>query len=228
MPTTITALLIIVVAVFPGMFGNRIYQVIVGIDWRERDFQVIIRLAGFSIIGAVLYSIVANISGFLPPPIHLIPSSYESLSNNPEELVQIIYPYIGHLIGGLLSGVLAAIAVLILAKFSSATAYPGAWDDFIRRQVPNHWVIIGLKNGDVYAGKIKTADLSVSKDERDVVLEEPCLYDKNSMNYQSLNYQYIFIPSDNLYSLAVVHDSKTDHRLIPIGENLFNGGIENE
>jgi len=228
MPTTITALIIIIVAIFPGVLGNRAYQVIVGIDWRDKDFQVILRLAGFSVIGAVLYSIVADMSDFFPLPLHLIPSSYESLADNPENLLKIIYPYIGHLVGGFVAGVLAALAVLLLSKFSSTTAYPGAWDDFIRKHVPKHWVIIGLKNGDVYAGKIKTADLSVSKEERDIVLEEPCLYEKISGNYRSLNYQYIFIPSDNLYSLAVVHDSKLDKRIIEVGENLFKGDVDND
>lgn len=127
MPTTITALIIIVVAIFPGVLGNRAYQVLVGIDWREKEFQVILRLAGFSIIGAVIYSIVADLSSFLPLPLHLIPSSYESLSSSPENLLKIIYPYIGHLICGFIAGVLAALGVLLLAKCSSTTAYPGAW-----------------------------------------------------------------------------------------------------
>ena len=227
MPTTITALLIILVAIFPGVLGNRVYQVLVGIDWREKEFQVILRLAGFSVVGAVIYSIVADLSGFLPLPLHLIPSSYESLSSNPEKLLQIIYPYIGHLIGGFVAGVLAAWGVILLAKCSSSTAYPGAWDDFVRKYVPKHWVIVGLKNGDVYAGKIKSADLSVGKDDRDIVLEEPCSYESGTGNYCSLSYQYMFIPSENLYSLAVIHDPKLDKRIMPVGENLFNGGNNN-
>lgn len=227
MPTTITALIIIIVAIFPGVLGNRVYQAIVGIDWRDKEFQVILRLTGFSVVGAVLYSVVADLASFLPLPLHLIPRSYESLSDRPEALLKIIYPYIGHLVGGFVAGVLAALAVLLLAKISSTTAYPGAWDDFIRKHVSKHWVIIGLKNGDVYAGKIKTADLSVSKDERDIILEEPCLYEESTGNYRSLNYQYIFIASENLYSLAVVHDSKLDKRILRVGENLFNGEDDN-
>lgn len=227
MPTTITAIVITIVAIFPGVLGNRAYQAIVGIDWRDKEFQVILRLAGFSVVGAVLYSIAADLTSFLPLPLHLIPSSYESLSDSPENLLKIIYPYIGHLVGGFIAGVLAALAVLLLAKISSTTAYPGAWDDFIRKHVSKHWVIIGLKNGDVYAGKIKTADLSVSKDERDIILEEPCLYEDKTGNYRSLNYQYIFIASENLYSLAVVHDSKLDKRIVAVGENLFIGEDDN-
>lgn len=228
MPTTITALIIIIVAIFPGVLGNKAYQMIVGIDWRDKEFQVIIRLTGFSIVGAVLYTIVANLVNFLPLPLHLIPSSYGSISDNPNNLLKIIYPYVGHLIGGFISGVLAALAVLLLSKISSTTAFPAAWDDFIRKHVSKHWVIIGLNNGDIYAGKIKTADLSVSKDERDIVLEEPCLYERETGNYRSLNYQYMFIPSDNLYSLAVVHDPKIDKRIISVGENLFKGKDEND
>jgi hypothetical protein len=227
MPTTITAIIITIVAIFPGVLGNRAYQTIVGIDWRDKEFQVILRLAGFSVIGAVLYSIAADFISFLPLPIHLIPGSYKDLSNDPTYLMKIIYPYIGHLFGGFIAGILAAFGMILLSKCSSRTAFPGAWDDFIRKQVSKHWVIIGLKNGDVYAGKIKTADLSVSKEERDIILEEPCLYEKNRSNYKSLNYQCVFIASENLYSLAVIHDSKLDQRLVPVGEYLFIEGGEN-
>ncbi len=227
MPTTITALIIIIVAVFPGVLGNRAYQTIVGINWRDKEFQVILRLAGFSVIGLVLYSIAADLTGFLPLPLHLLPNSYESLSDNPSYLLNIIYPYMGHLFGGFIAGIIGALGMILLSKISSQTAYPGAWDDFIRKHVSKHWVIIGLKNGDVYAGKIKTADLSVSKEERDIILEEPCLYEKEKANYNSLNYQYMFIASDTIYSIAVIHDSKLDQRLVPVGEYLFIGENDN-
>ena len=164
---------------------------------------------------------------FLPLPLHLIPNSYESISVNPENLTNILYPYIGHLVGGFFAGVLAAVGMLSLSKISSITAYPAAWDNFIRKQVPEHWVIVGLKNGDVYAGRISNADLSVSKDERDIVLEEPCLYEEDTGNYSSLNYQYMFIPSENVYSIAVVHDSTLDKRIVAVGEKLFRGEDNN-
>lgn len=224
MPNTIIPLFIIIVAIFPGVLGNKVYQAIVGIDWRDKDFQTILRLAGFSIVGAVFYSILADWSSFLPLPLHLIPSSYVSLSDKPHNLVIIIYPYIGHLIGGSIAGLLAALSNLLLAKIFSTTPYPAAWDDFIRKQVSKHWVIIGMKNGEVYAGKIRTADLSVSSEDRDLILEEPCIYYKNGnkANYRAVNYQYIFIPAENLYSIAVVYDSNIDKkRIIEVGENLF-------
>lgn len=223
MPTTISALIIIIVAIFPGLLGNIAYRMIIGVDWRAKEFQVIIRLIGFSIIGAVLYSIAADMVSFLPPPLHLMPGSYESLTENPENLNKIIYPYIGHLAGGFIAGVLAALGMHLVAKFSPATAYPSAWDGFIREQVPEHWVIIGLKSGDVYAGKIKSVDLSVSKGERDVVLEEPCLYEQKTGNYRALGHQYMFIPSENLYSLAVIHNPMIDERVVTIGTYLFKG-----
>lgn len=75
MPTTITALIIIIVAIFPGVLGNKAYQMLVGINWREKEFQVLLRLAGFSVIGAVLYTIASDLIDFLPPPLHLLPSS---------------------------------------------------------------------------------------------------------------------------------------------------------
>ena len=131
------------------------------------------------------------------------------------------------MVAGFIAGILAAWGIRLLAKISSATAYPAAWDDLVRTCAPKHWVIVGLTNGDVYAGKLKTADLSVSKDDRDIVLEEPCIFDKGINNYQSLNYQYLFIPSENLYSLAIIYSPETDKRLIPIGETLFIGENDN-
>lgn len=228
MPSTITAIFIIIVAIFPGVLGNKIYQIVVGHDWRNKEFQIVLRLVGFSVIGAVIYSIVADLISFLPLPIHLIPDTYSHLTDSPKSILTIVYPYLGHLAGGFVAGLLAAWSILLLAKISSSTAYPGAWDDFIRKHVSKHWVIIGLKNGDVYAGKIKSADLSVSKNDRDIVLEEPCLFKKDINNYESLNYQYIFISSENLYSLAVVYDSSLDTRLIPVGEALFKGENKND
>ena len=65
MPTTITALLIITIAVFPGLIGDRVYQFIVGVDWREKEFRTILRLIGFSVIGVVIYSIAHSIIGFV-------------------------------------------------------------------------------------------------------------------------------------------------------------------
>jgi len=189
MPTSISALLIIVIAIFPGTLGNNVYRRLIGVDWREKEFRTIVRLIGFSVVGVVLYSIVAEFLDW-PPALHLFPNTYINFS--PEYLEKILPPYIGHLSAGFLTGIIAAGANRLISKFSFASAYPSAWDDFIRALVPRHWVIISLSSGEVYAGKIKVADSAVAEAERDIVLEEPCQYIENSKEYVALNYQYLY------------------------------------
>lgn len=222
MPVDLTALLIALVAIFPGIIGNKIYKAIVGIYWQEQDYQSIMRLLGFSVMGIILYSITSSYFMLLPPT-HIFPSVYKNIApNNINTLF--IYPYIGHLTGGAISGLMGAWVAKGLAYFSSSSAYPSAWDDFIRKHVPNHWVVVSLTSGEVYAGKLISANLSVSQKERDIILEEPCEYDYKNNNYTASNYQHIFIPASLLHSIAVVHESSIDSRMIPIGDKLFDEG----
>ena len=99
---------------------------------------------------------------------------------------------------------------------------------FIRKYVPDHWVVLGLESGEIYAGKLKIADTSSTNEERDLVLEEPALYNSDTGEYISTSYQYMFIKSKNLYSIATVHEPTIDKRVVPIGNTLFTGGENNE
>jgi len=227
MPTSITALLIIIIAVFPGLIGDRVYQFIVGVDWREKEFRTVLRLIGFSVVGVAIYSLVADLFGW-PIASHLFPQSYENIQPSSENLNQIFIPYAGHLAGGFLAGVMGALGIKILAWLTPGSIYPGAWDDFIRSYVKDHWVIISLSSGEVYAGKLKTADVSVATEERDLVIEEPCKYVEETKQYRAINYQFFFIPAKEIYSIAVVHNPDLDTRTIPIGDNLFSEGNDNE
>jgi hypothetical protein len=224
MPTTVTALVIVLVAVFPGLVGDLVYRSLVGVDWREKDWQTVLRLLGFSIVGLVIYAIPAGLFGW-PPPVYVSPDTYQTIKPPIGNLNYIFIPYAGHLCGGFLAGLLGAWGTRLLALFSSRSAYPAAWDDFVRTYSPSHWVVVGLTNGGAYAGKLKTVDCAVSASDRDMVLEEPCQYDVASGHYIALNYQYMFISASSLFSLAVVYDPNLDnHRTIPVGERLFEGG----
>jgi len=61
-----------------------------------------------------------------------------------------------------------------------------------------------------------------------LVLEEPALYNPETNKYVSTSYQYLFIKSKNLYSIAAVNEPATDKRIIPIGQTLFKQGGNNE
>jgi Family of unknown function (DUF6338) len=223
MPDSVTAVLIALIAVFPGLMGNSVYRSLLGVDWREKEWHSVLRLLGFSVIGIVLYSICAFQFGFLPPA-HLFPETYESLQPNQEDLRSVVFPYIGHLAGGIVAGVLGAWGTKLLARVASGSAYPSAWDDFARTYAPRHWVIVSLSSGDVYAGKLKNVDVAVAAGDRDLVLEEPCIFDETVGNYRATNYQYLFIPAAELFSIAAVYDVKLDKRILTVGELLFPEG----
>lgn len=221
MPTNISALLILVLAILPGTFGNYMYKILIGVDWRERDFWSVLRLISFSVFGVGLYIFVAKFFN-CPAPIYLIPSTYKTFSGNLDEFIAIFVPYFGHLLGSFVVGVLSGLGAILLAKIFARTPYPSAWDDFLRACIPKHWVVVSLHNGESYAGKLKTADLGVEVSERDLVIEEPCVYDEGQSNYIALNYQYIFIPSNYWYSVGVIHDPAIDKkRLVDVDTPLF-------
>jgi len=222
MPDTVASVLIIVIAVFPGLIGDRIYRSLVGVDWREKEWQGILRLIGFSVVGLTIYALIAEGLDW-SPPLHILPTVYTNLSPDNMKFSQIFLPYGGHLVGGSFAGLLGAAGAKILAKFSYRSVYPSAWDEFIRSHVPNHWVVLGFESGEVYAGKLKVADVSSSSDERDLVLEEPALYDPEAGTYTSTSYQYLFIKAKTVYSIAAVHEP-TDNRIVPIGQVIFQGG----
>jgi len=78
-----------------------------------------------------------------------------------------------------------------------------------------------LNNGDVYAGYVDKADVSVAATERDLILREPALYDQRLTRYRALGYQSLFLLGSTIASAAVVTDAAADQRITTIGESLF-------
>ena len=124
------------------------------------------------------------------------------------------------MLGSVIAAALAICAAKVLARFSSRSPYPGAWDDFARLYAPKRWVVVGLTNGRVYAGKLKSSDVAVAMEDRDLVLEEPCAYNAKSKQYIAVSYQHLFIPAATWFSIAAVSDPEDD-RTVPVGESLF-------
>ncbi|MGE3275078.1 MAG: DUF6338 family protein [Vicinamibacterales bacterium] len=219
MPTTVAAALVLVFAMFPGFVGNRVYEYFVGLDWREREWRTVLRLIGFSVTGAMLYALSAAAAG-VQPPVHLFPATFQELTPDSPLLQALATGYIGHLLASAVAGGLAVGSASLLAKLSSASPYASAWDDFARSYTPKHWVVVGLTNGEVYAGKLKNSDVAVAMEDRDLVLEEPCLYNPDKAQYVAVSYQYLFVPAATWFSIAVVADPK-DKRTVAVGEPLF-------
>lgn len=224
MPNSLAAVLIAVLVIFPGLLGNWVYQNVVGTDWREQQWQRVLRLLGFSVVGFVLYTIGAGLFDW-PLPVHVFPTTYDELRPERKDLSAVAFPYLGHLAGSFLAGFFGAWGAKGIARMASSTAYPAAWDDFVRSCTSGRWVIAALKNEEVYAGRIRTADVGVATEDRDVILEEPCQLE-DGKRYRALNYQYLFIRADNLYSIAAVHKPEFDNRTVAVGESLFEEKLE--
>lgn len=221
MPENLLGLMVLLLTILPGLLGERIYRSLVGVDWREKDWRTVLRLLGLSVSGVTMYALAAA-PAHLPPPTHLFPSTYIAAASAPNALAWSVFlPYAGHLLGGTVAGAIAALGSRFLGRFSSKSVHPSAWDDFIRRSAPGHWVTVGLTNGEVYAGRVGFADVGVASAERDLILEEPALYSSETGEYTATSHQHLFISAANLASIATYYEPNKDSRTVPPGEFLF-------
>ena len=218
--------LIAAFAVLPGLPAEKLYSFFVGSNWREDKWSRTLRLLAFSLFGLAGYSLVAARIG-APLPQYTSAKAFEQLA--PNQLGAFSTAFLGHVCGATFFGLLAAVGTRVLARLSARSAYSSAWDHFIKSSVKDHWVTVGLTNGDVYAGYIETADSSVAAAERDVILREPALYDQRLMRYRSLHYQSLFLLASTITSVAVIFDAAKDKRITRIGESPFaEGGNDGE
>jgi hypothetical protein len=212
------AALLIALAILPGVAGEKAYRLLVGVDWREDKWQRTLRLLAFSVIGLATYAAIAT-GTRLPPPSYVLPS--ELARPNDAAIGLYALAYLGHVAGAALVGIAAALTSRGIARLVSRTAYSSAWDHFVNACVRQHWVTVGLQNGDVYLGFIDIADVSVAAGERDVILREPALYDATTSRYRALEYQSMFLPGTLICSIGVISDTKLDKRMTTPGEVLF-------
>lgn len=221
MPDTIASLMIYLFAFLPGVPAYLIYKANFGADWRETDVQKVIKVVLFSISGIIIY-VFASEYLHLPSPIYLLPATFDSDSFSVKSFMPIALSLSGHFISSIVVAIIIVAIIKLIRKRTSSTPYPAAWDDFIRNEVENHWVVIRLINGEAYAGYIFYADISTNQSERDLVLAEPALYNEEKKNYKIIPYQRLFLPSNMISSIAVAYDPNIDKRISTIGSNLFS------
>jgi len=225
LPNTVAGALIAAFAVLPGLPGEKVYSYFVGSDWREDKWSRSLRLLAFSLFGLAAYSLIAPRLG-MPLPQYVTPRALEQLV--PDQIASFAAAFTGHVLGATSVGLFAGIGSRLFAKIAARSAYSSAWDHFINSCVKGHWVTIGLTNGDVYAGYIDKADVSVAASERDIILREPAAYDPDTKQYRTLQYQTMFLLGTAIASVAVVTDAAADKRITDVGESLFlkesNGG----
>lgn len=225
LPNSVAALLIAAFAVLPGVPGERIYTMLVGWDWREDKWWRTLRILTFSLVGLSAYTIPASLVT-APLPVYISPSALERLL--PTQLTHVAVAFLGHILAAAVSGLAAGYAIRVLARLTSRSAYSSAWDHFINSCARSRWVTVGLTNGQVYAGYVDKADVSVAASERDIILREPALYDETEKTYRATPYQTMFLLGSTISSIAAVTDPRGDKRITSAGEDLFeketNGG----
>lgn len=224
LPTSVAALLIAAFAILPGVPGERIYTMLVGWDWREDKWWRTLRLLAFSLAGLSAYAIVAPLLS-APAPAYIAPRAMELL--RPDQIGRLAVAFLGHGAGAAACGIAAGYAVRLLAHLTSRSAYSSAWDHFINSCARSRWVIVGLTNGEVYAGYIDKADVSVAATERDIILREPALYDATEHTYRATIYQTMFLLGNTIASIAAVTDPRGDERITSAGEELFDEETNN-
>lgn len=223
MPTTVSAILVIVFGVLPGVPGDKLYRMLVGYDWREDQWHKAVRLVGFSLFGLALYVVVA-VPFDLPSPAYLNPDSLVAAMAEPALQVRFFGALIGHFLASTVSGLGAALLVRLVGRTTKLAVFAGAWDSFVYSCLPGRWAVVALKNGDSFAGMVDSADTSVGPGERDIVLEEPAEYQEEVADYVAMNYEYLFIPGEAVASIAAVHDPELDSRKTELGTRIFRKG----
>lgn len=225
MPSTVVELLVILLAILPGLPGEEVYRRLVGVDWREREWRSIVRVLLFSALGIALYGAVAIPLG-APNPYVLSPDLPEVTPERTSFRFTVVpefflMAYAGHFMFSAIAGLVLASTRRILGHWTPTSPYPAAWDEFTRSCLPERWTVITLRNGQTYAGIVETADASVAQSERDIVLREPALLEDEV--YRSVAYQYMFLPAELIASVAAVYNPKTDRnkRLVEPGDPVF-------
>lgn len=219
LPDSVAALLIAAFAILPGVPGERLYTVLVGWDWREDKWWRTLRLLAFSLVGLSAYAIVAQATA-APAPAYISPPGIQAL--RPDQIGTLAVAFLGHIVGAAITGLAAGFATRLVARFTSRSAYFSSWDHFINSCAKGRWVTVGLTNGQVYAGYIDKADVSVAAAERDIILREPALYDEAEKTYRATAYQTMFLLGSTISSIAAVTDPRGDKRITSAGEDLFS------
>jgi hypothetical protein len=212
-----------VIAIVPGALGNVVFTRLVGTDWREKELSTVVRVLAFSVFGLALYAWIAVNLGW-PPPSHILPSTYTAAGLTDDVVGRLAPGYVGHTLGGGLTGAVAAVGLSILGWLTGRSAHAAAWDEFVATCVSKRWVVVTLIDGNAFCGKIETADASVDATQRDLLLTEPAQYDSERGDYLVMGYRHLFLRASQIDSVATLRNSQMDSKLLTSpGEPLFGG-----
>lgn len=225
MPTDLSALVVLIAAIFPGVAGEVIYRAFIGVvSWRDTAINNTFRVLGFSLGGATLYAFAARFLGF-PPPSHLFPSTLKQFG--PDTYFTFFGPYVGHLVCSAIVGFGVVGLVRLFFKFSPVRTSHTVWDEFVLERASNRWVVVSLKNDKAYIGKLVSAEHLVQLGERDITLGEPAFWSQEDYNYIALGYQYLYLPASTIDSIGA-YSRPDDERLVAVGDKVFKELVNDE
>lgn len=217
---SVIGLVILAIAMTPGVPGEVFYSSITGRDWRENRLYHITRVVLISILGLVVYTLIAHRLGW-SFPLYVMPSSFQAELTE-ATVATMALAYLGHLTCASIVGALCGVVYKGVTEAVGGTIELFAWDDLINTHVQGRWVVVDLVGDKAYAGIIETADNYVPADQRDVLLKEPALYrdGENGEGYYTMEYQHLFLSASLIESVAVVHEEE-DNRISDIGEKIL-------
>lgn len=223
-PTSIAGILVILLAVLPGVPADRAYRIFAGVSWREREVEYFLRLISFSVLGLAAYILVAPHFG-MPLPEYVLPATFTAPTFGGNSLSGLALAYLGHAVSSVLIGVALGGSIAIARKATRGRiGQRDAWYHFVHVAAPRRWVIVKVRTGESYLGFIEHSDVAVEPQYRDVILVEPYLWSEERRLYEPTFNQFLFLQGAEVVSVAVSHDPTKDERILPAGERPFGEG----
>lgn len=219
MPTTLTAAVVMVVLLVPGIIGESIYSRAVRSDRDRNDILIILRVVMVSALGLIVYMTLSQICG-LPYPSYLSRDIYNE--NNLEivnhnTIKEILLPYMGHIVLSTIIGIIGVpLSGLVRALFGQSP-YDSAWDAFCLSfaRTPKglgRWVQVTLIDGRLIIGILRAFDVYDKDGDRDIVLEEPEYWNDITQEYEIYPIQSIFLSAGQISAIGVLYDESLDAR----------------
>lgn len=221
---SIGAMLVLVLALLPGVPGDRLMGSVVGRSWLEKDWQYVIRVLSYSTLGLIGYALLASWRDW-PPPIHVLPATFGGTGLSPADLPRVGYGYLGHLVVSTLVGAASGLVQLGVKAWmpNVFVRHRDAWDEFVRFCAPGRWVVATLRDGRVYVGMLEQADTSRGPQHRDLLIQEPALWEEDVGNYRATGELYLYVGGEQITSLSAITDPDRDARVTESGKLIFEG-----
>jgi len=195
MDFNITSLIIFLFAVFPGFFANEIYKIIAGHNWNEDKWDNVIRSIFFSLVGLAFYFFVAYKIFNFNYPVYIYQNTYSKNFFTTDLHIETLFKVLfWHSAFSTFFGFLCGKLIKSYNRRSKLTTYSNTWNEFCSNYIRQRWVVVTLRNGEVFAGMVELIETNVKDEFRDLILDDPSKYDAKVNKFLSLEQKYLFLP----------------------------------